>query len=297
MSTTNTQPRERWVHTGIDAPYSFSMPDLSHTPTSRGLAYSGTLVHPEFGAVGLIVNEGRGLPTAFHPHDRARFGVAHLEAFLRQCQQDGEPMATDTNIEGVADLLEAIVDEAETASHVTRMRATNSFLLRSYLPREAGDWGPERGAVLAWTRILLTHTSRERLAAKLDEHEAGGLETGAYWQMFDGQDWTRLLGPSPLTPEQANTRIRRAEQLAAGLPDGNASLHAAPFSGDLWLFGKPARRFTLVGDTSYLLNTDSWCRCPNRQPIVQFELWNSTGLEGSGTVHAAQLCRRLVRIN
>lgn len=291
----STVPRTRWVHTGIDAPDTFVVTGFNQVDTGRGIAYSAELVHPELGVVGRIANEGCGGPTTFIGYNRARFGEDHLALLLRQCRQDGEPM--DTGHFGVETLLDAIIDEAETAETVAEMRTNGRFLVRSYLPRQAAPWGPHRGAPLANTRILLRRDARERLAARLARMPAERLEDGAYWQMFDDTEWTRLLGESPLTPEQINARVRRAEQLAAQAPDRDTFLGVVPFDEEFYLTGRPATAFTLTSDTDPTLTTDSWCQCARRRSTVRFERWSGTGLEESGTVHAAQRCRRLVRID
>ena len=291
----STVSRTHWVHTGIEAPYTFTVTGFNQLDTGRGIAYSAELVHPDLGVVGRIANEGRGGPTTFSSYHRARFGEDHLELFLRQCRQDGEPM--DTGHYGMETLLDAIIDEAETTETVAEMRRKGRFLVRSYLPRQAAPWGPHRGAPLANTRILLLREARERLAARLARMPAERLEDGACWQMFDGAQWTRLLGESPLTPEQSNARVRRAEQLAAEAPDRDTFLGAVPFDEEFYLTGRPATAFTLTGDTDPIITTDSWCQCARRRSTVRFERWSGTGLEESGTVHAAQRCRRLVHID
>jgi hypothetical protein len=122
----------------------FAVTGFDDLDTGRGIAYSAELVHPELGVVGRIANEGCGGPTTFYSDNRARFGEDHLELFLGQCRQDGEPM--DIGHFGVETLLDAIIDEAETVETVAEMRRKGQFLVRSYLPREAAPWGPHRGA-------------------------------------------------------------------------------------------------------------------------------------------------------
>lgn len=295
MSTTIVESRVHWVHTGIDAPYSFTITGFNELETHRGVAYSAELVHPDLGVVGRIANTGCGGSTTFDAYDRARFGAQQLEQFLTRSLQDGEPM--DTADLGMETLLDEIINEAETVRFVAEMRTKGLFLVRSYLSREAASWGPARGAPLTYTRIVARHDRREQLVAKLADNPAERLDTGAYWQMFNGVEWTRLLGESPLTPEQSNARVRRAEQLAAEAPDPDIYRDTVPFDEQFYLSGKPSRRFTLTGDTTSLLNTDSWCPCPRRQSTVRFERWTSTSLEESGDVHAAKHCRRLVRID
>ncbi|MFS8102701.1 hypothetical protein LFM09_36790 [Lentzea alba] len=284
-----------WVHTGIRAPYSFSISGLATAEHDRGVAFSAELVHPELGVVGRITNRGCGDDTEFTAHDDTSFGDRELKQFLQQCQQDNEPMFADV----LHVLLEEIIYEAETAGIVANALRGNQLPVRSYLPRRAALWGPERGDPLVCRRIVLRQDARERLAAKLSNHPAYGLDDeSAYWQMFDGVDWTPLLGRSPLTALENETRIRRAEQLTRELPDPDVYYFAVPFSDDLFLFGKPGRRFMLIGDRSDVIHSDEWCQCTTkRQRTVRFERWRPTGRDESGVIHAAKHCRRLVHID
>lgn len=288
MTVTSTESRTRWVHTGIDAPYPLSITGLVVAEHDRGVAYSAELVHPEHGPVGLISNRGCGDDTRFDAHNAATFSSRDLKQFLGQCTQDGEPMNTDA----LHELLEEILCEAETAEHVAEARRAGSFLVRSYLPRTASS-GPQRGSPVRLTRIALNRAAREVLAGHLDAtpgHDVHG--PSAYWQMFDGVDWTPLLGAGPLTPEQKNARISRATRFLVN------SLQCEPFDEQFHIHGNPAGRFVLIGDTTTKLNLHSWCRCNRpRQRTVRFERWNDLALEESGAVHAATSCRRLVRID
>ncbi|WP_249124145.1 hypothetical protein [Saccharopolyspora erythraea] len=292
---TNARLRTRWVHTNIEAPYPFSVTGFNQLSTGRGVAFSAELVHPNLGVVGCIANGGYGGSTTFSPYDHTRFGKRNLEEFLRRCRQDGQPM--DTGPVGMETLLNEIVNETETAGIVADMRATSQFVVRSRRPRETASSGPRRGAPLVYRGILLRRTDREDLAAELARDPAERLPAGAYWQMFDGLEWTPLLGEPPLAPEQINARLRRADQLTAGAPDRDTRLNAVPFDDQFHLSGTPAARFTLTGDATSRLCTDSWCQCARRKATVRFERWNGTTLEESGVVHAARRCRRLVRID
>jgi hypothetical protein len=150
---------------------------------------------------------------------------------------------------------------------------------------------------LAYSRILTRRVDRERLLAQLAADSTERLDEGAYWQMFTGEDWIRMPGASRLTPEQIGTRLRRIDELATGPNHRDLHIAAVPFDDEFFLYGTPSKRFTLVGDKVTAVNTDSWCDCRRRQKIVAFEQWNDRTLRVSGTVHAAQRCRRLVRID
>ncbi|MGW4528863.1 hypothetical protein [Amycolatopsis sp. NPDC004378] len=295
MSATVIESRSRWTHTGIDAPYAFTISGFNELETGRGVAYSAELIHPDLGVVGRIANEGCGGPTMFYAYDHTRFGNRQLEQFLQHSRQDGEPLAD--RVEGMETLLDEIINEAETARLVTEMRAHDQFLVRSYLPRTAASWGPYRGAPLAYTRIVTRRDGREQLAARLAADPAERLDEGAYWQMFNGEDWVRLLGPAPLNSEQIADRARRAGELATELDAPDIYNIDVPFDDDLHLFGTPAARFTLVGDHVGAVETTTWCRCRSRRSVIAFERWNHGSLEESGTIHAALRCRSLVRLD
>lgn len=294
MGSSDIKPRVRWVHTGIQAPYAFTVTGFNQLETGRGVAYSARLVHPDLGIVGLISNGGRGGPTTFHAEDRARFGERELERFLQNSVQDGKPMTTGYS--GLEHLLDEIINEAETAEAVAGMRLHSQFLVRSYVPREAVSWGPVRGAPLAYTRIVARRSDRERLATTLITDPPEHLHEGGYWQMFTGEDWISMPGACSPTPEQIADRVRRIDRLAAEL-DLPQSHHTAVPLEEFFLFGTPTARFTLVGDRVRTIDSTRWCRCPRRQRVVAFERWKSQSLEESGTVHAAVRCRRLVRID
>jgi hypothetical protein len=289
------ESRVRWLHTGIDAPFTFTVTGFNQLETGRGVAYSAELVHPDRGVVGRIANEGCGGPTTFYAYDRTRFGDRQIEQFLQCSLQDGEPM--DTGFSGMETLLDEIINEAETAQLVAAMRTKGQFLVRSYLSREAASWGPHRGAPGAYTRIIARRADRERLAAKLAADPAEHLDEGAYWQMFTGEDWAPLTGTSPLTPEQIAGRLKHVDQLIAELDAPDIHNIDVPFDGDLRLFGTPTTRFTLVGDHVGAVDSARWCACRSRRSVVAFERWSGRCLEESGTVHAARRCRRLVRID
>ncbi|WP_370973634.1 hypothetical protein [Amycolatopsis sp. cg9] len=288
------ESRIRWPHTGIEAPYAFTVSGFNELETGRGVAYSAELVHPELGVVGRIANEGCGGPTTFYAYDHTRFGDRQLEQFLQRSLQDGEPM--DTGFMGMETVLDEIINESETAQLVAEMRTKGQFLVRSYLSREAASWGPYRGAPLMWNRIIARRADRERLAAKLTA-DARGLDEGASWQMFNGEEWVSLTGPSPLTPHQVTDRLRRWTRLAAELDSPDIRNIDVPFSDGLNLFGTPTASFILVGDHVGAVESTRWCTCRRRQKVVAFERWNRGSLEESGTVHAATRCRRLVRLD
>ncbi|GAA2679060.1 hypothetical protein GCM10010428_43980 [Actinosynnema pretiosum subsp. pretiosum] len=46
MSTVRAEARTRWVHTGIEAPCSFTVTRFNKLETDRSVAYSAELMHP-----------------------------------------------------------------------------------------------------------------------------------------------------------------------------------------------------------------------------------------------------------
>lgn len=289
------ETRIRWVHTGIDAPLTFTITGVNEVQTNRGVAYSTELVHPSLGVVGRIANEGCGGPTTFDPYDHTRFGERELQELLERSLQDGEPMKTDNW--GLETLLDEIIYEAETTQLVTEMRARDRFLIRSYLSREAASWGPSRGAPGTYDRIVTQRAGRERLAAALAADPAETLVEGAYWQMFTGEDWAPLIGTPSLTSAQVTDRLRHLDRLAAELDEPDTYNTAVPFGDELHLFGVPTATFLLVGDHVGTVDSTRWCTCRSRRSVVPFERWSSRSLTESGTVHAAIRCRRLVRLD
>lgn len=286
------ESRVRWPHTGIEAPHAFTVRGYKDLETRCGVAFSAELVHPDLGPVGFIENEGHGGPTTFYPHDHARYGNRQLEQFIQRSLQDGEPMAD--GVLPMETLLDEIVNEVETAGFVAEMRTEGQFLIRSYLPPAPDSrCGAYRDAPHIYTRIITRRRQRELLAARLADDPAERLADRAHWQMYNGEDWVPLLGPSPLTSEQAADRIRRAGEVAAR----DVYNTDVPFGDGLNLFGRPDKEFKLVGDHVDVAKTDQWCRCRSRRSVIPFERWNNGSLEESGTVHAALRCRSLVRLD
>lgn len=292
MGATINDSRIRWPHTGIEAPYRFTITGLTESQTNCGVAYSTELFHPDLGSVGLIANEGFGGPTTFYPHDELRFGERQLKKFLECTLQDEEPM--NTGPAGLEFLLDDIITESETDRVVSEMRTRDLFLVRSFLSRDAASWGPQRGEPLPYSRILTRRDDRKRLAAKLAADPATRLDKGCYWQMFNGEDWVRLLGPSPLASEPISDRVQRPSRLAAESKSPDTD-NRVPFD-EFTVFGTPTAGFTLVGDHHGELETTKWCRCSTRQSVIAFERWNKGSLQESGAVHAPLSCRSLVRI-
>jgi hypothetical protein len=299
-ATPNTTPATpdptRWVHTGIEAPHTFRVQDFTMLETHRGVAYSATLVHPDLGVVGLIDNEGCGGPTSFATYDRARYSQRDLEAFLTGCRQDGEPM--DTGPMGLETLLDEIINEAEFAEDVDRMRREGQFLVRFFQPRTATNYGSHRGPALPFSVPALRRDARAGLVTRLAGMPAHQLTDGASWQMFDGAEWVPLLGEPLLTIEQTITRLQAVTDLLTGPEAHTGYLLGVPLDDEFFLFGAPTTgRFTLIGDTTKTLETAAWCQCARRPATVRFQRWDSGGLLESGTVHAVKRCRRLVRID
>ncbi|HET6286492.1 MAG TPA: hypothetical protein VFG15_07045 [Amycolatopsis sp.] len=288
------ESRTRWTHTGIDAPYTFTISEFNQLETGRGVAYSARLIHPQLGVVGLIDNAGSGGPTTFHPNDPARFGRRQLEQFLERSLQDGEPM---DDALGMETLLDEIINEAETEQAVARMRAEGQFLVRSYVPREAQPFGPHREAPVICSRFVARLDKRASIATWLNNDPAHRPHDGAHWQMFNGEDWVPLLGPGPLTEGQIAERARRASELALELEDPHRQQVGVPFGDDLYFYGSSTRHFTLIGDDVSTVNTTTWCRCNDRRNAIGFEKWRNGVLIGSGSVHATRECRALVRLD
>lgn len=304
MSTTNRTPPpatalQRWVHTDIDAPGAFTVREFTMVETHRGVAYSAKLVHPTLGLVGLIDNEGCGGPTMFTSYDRARYGERDLETFLAQCRQEGQPM--DTGPMGLETLLDEIINEAEFAGDVDRMRREDLFLIRSFEPATAENYGSRRGPALPFARPRLRRDERGRLAVRLAAMPEHRLQPGQRWQMFNGTEWVPLLGDPMMTAEQTADRLETVTDLLTR-PDLQARLVGGVRldepDEELFLFGTPGTgRFSLIGDTTEDVKTGAWCSCARRRATVSFQRWDSHGLLESGTVHAARRCRRLVRID
>jgi hypothetical protein len=288
MTVVTTDPPVHLPHTDLEMPYAMTLKGLAVAEHDRGVAYSAELVHPDHGVVGLISNKGCGDDTRFDAYNDATFSVEDLKRFHRRCRQDGEVM----NPEALHDLLDELVDEDETSDQVEEARRAGLFLVRSYLPRTKG-WPSSRGTPRICTQIVRSRSARQALADKLDTAGGHGIYgPDAMWQMFNGVQWTALLGEHPLTPEQITARVSRARVFVV------RSLDSEPFGEGMFIHGNPAGRFVLTGDRSRTLNRNAWCRCGRpRQRNLRFELWNRLVLEECGVVHAAKNCRRLVRVD
>jgi hypothetical protein len=295
QSPAASPPPSRWVHTDIQAPHTFTVTGFNMLETGRGVAYSAQLIHPTLGAVGLISNEGCGGPTMFHTNDFARYSERDLTAFLSGCLQDGQPM--DRGSMGLETLLDEIINEAEYAEDVDRMRREGQFLVRAYEPRTDSNYGSHRGPSLPFARLALRRDARERLAAKLAANPEHRLQPGQTWQMFTGVDWAPLLGEPILSAEQTTARLQAVTDLLTRSPEASFVL-GVRLDEEFVVFGSPASgRFTLVGDTTMTVETTRWCRCERRLADVPFQRWDNHGLLESGTVHSAKRCRRLVSID
>jgi hypothetical protein len=283
------------VHTDIEAPYKLDIQGLGQLETGRGVAYSAELVHPELGVVGRIANEGCGGPTMFHTYDRKKFAQRDLELFVEKCRLAGEPM--ETGFAGVETLLEDVITEAECAENEALMRKEGLFLVRSHTKR---SWGIHRGPVLAFTKVVFDREGREALGTTLAAEPENRLAVGESWQFFTGEEWRPLLPETTLTGEQVTARV----QALVALYDADAGQRkfiqaAGPVDG-LYVTGtKQTGRFTLLSDHSLGTVSNAWCPCRRRlAKPVRFERWcTRRGLIGSGTLHGAKSCRRLLTLD
>jgi hypothetical protein len=297
-SQSTPPPKVRWIHTGIDAPHELDVQGFNQLDTGRGIAYSAELVHPTLGVVGRIANLGDGGDTEFHSYGNTRFSWRDLESFAAQCTQDGVPLGL--HYAAVVRLLDAAIDEAEYAEQVTIMRLDGLFLVRSFEPRTEHNHGTFRGAALSYKAVMLRRTHRQRIAEKLAQQPELRLISGAYWQMFNGREWVPLLAER-FSAEQIASRV---DALSA-LRDASTEAHntvvdpQGPIDGLYPYSGLSSDAFTLVEDAIATVHTNRWCRCTTRRPrLARFEKWSLKGGPlGSGTIHAARPCRRLVTID
>lgn len=292
-----TPNKVRWTHTDVEAPYLLDAQGFNQLETGRGIAYSAELVHPTLGVVGRIANTGVGGDTEFYPYDYDRFSVRDLEAFAAQCTQDEEPL--ESHFDGVSRLLDAVINEADFAEHVATMRKDGLFLVRSFEPRTENNHGPWRGLTsFSYRSIMLSPKQRQRIVQDLAERPEYRLADGAYWQMFNGRNWVPLPSEERFTADQITARI---EALAALRGTSNAPAQVVPEPqgpiDDLYAYSRlRSDAFTLVEDTVAIVQADRWCQCTTRRPrLVRFEKWSlKDGPRGSGAIHAARSCRRLM---
>ncbi|RAS59464.1 hypothetical protein C8D87_11476 [Lentzea atacamensis] len=294
MTRKSANTRSVWVHTNIEAPYRFTIKDLSYVPSPDGVAFSAELVHPTLGVVGLIFNEGRGGATTFDTYDRSRFDARELEKFLAASVQDGQPMAT--GFSGIEALLDGIVSEAEYDDAVDTMRRERQGLIRSF---EADNSRVYRGAPIAFTRPLVTRADREQAAAELADSE-DRLAENAHWQLFNGLTWVPLLDRPVLTAEETAKQLAEIHASSEDLPGGGNQYVARKRLNDTWhVWGNTmSGTFTLVSDARMAYH-GAWCRCERRRPgyTANFQRWDDNALVTSGVVHAAADCRLLLSID
>jgi len=208
---------------------------------------------------------------------------------------------TRRRVHSLADFVDEVLAEVESADLVAQMREQNSFLVRAYLPGTPDGGRAVRGTPMVHDQVLLSRGDRAALAAKLDADPDIAAPAGAHWQMFNGRDWAPLLRERKLTDSQLATRSRVATLAPhIGTTDTWGLLYFIPLGDGLNAFGTTkADRMTTIGDAIPLANAGSWCRCVDGHArTVRFERWHLLdGLLGSGTVHAAEHCRRLVTID
>lgn len=300
-STENAHSRDtsemtRWTHTGIEAPYLLTLQNDAETDTRRGMPTD--LVHPHLGVIGRIV-DGDPTLTAFEPSDRARFSHDDLADFLRQTQQDGQPVPTGAA--GVHLLLKEVINEARYANMATQLRGTTHFLLRSYTPRTEDDRRARRGPVVRIAKIPHLREARQALVGRLATQPDTQLPPGAHWQMFNGETWTDLLRTPEITASEMAERSTAMRLLVFAA--GGTLLDGQEWDNGLYITGTLATGMvTLVADPDPIKfpPPKRWCEHdPESVSRVRFEWWNVHKglLATSGTVHGDATCQRLVTLD
>ncbi|RJQ66171.1 hypothetical protein D5S17_35695 [Pseudonocardiaceae bacterium YIM PH 21723] len=284
-----------WPHTGIEAPHRLELQNLTEIDHGPGTAFTADLVHPHHGVIGRVSDSGPRGDTEFYTRDATVFGYDHLVAFTEQCRQDGEPLPPRWR--GTTALLNAVVDESETARIVNSMRRSGTFLLRSYAPRSEYNGGAQRGQVLSTQMPLLSKAARETLAARLAAEPEHALLEDEIWQMFNGQQWTPMLPGPQRTAEQTIKRLAQVSAVRIRPDQPLWSRWSTEIEPGLYATGNVgADRFTVSEDSEPMVNCTEWCPCGGERETSRFETWNGHGLIEAGTVHARKRCRRLIAI-
>ncbi|CAL9677542.1 hypothetical protein SUDANB95_07867 (plasmid) [Actinosynnema sp. ALI-1.44] len=303
MKTTGTEKigtkLTLWPHTGIEAPFKFTSRNYKGMETSRGVAYTADLVHPELGVVGTVENRGDGGGTWFYHSDRKVFSQQDFAQFAAQCREDGEPLHEAVAVEHVLDM---VIEETETEELVRTMRARGGVLVRTYEPRTETNYGPYRGAALLYKTIAWAPQDRAERVKRLNENPDTRARDGAHWQMFNGRSWVPLSTESKATPNPLSDRIKEMVAAYDAVKPASSTTRvqgAGPLADGLYVNGSPVDAEWVLTEQPGIDRSDEWCRCRVANPAaVRFEKWNIwQGLIGTGTLHASKNCRRLLVID
>ena len=180
-------------HTGLRAPHTrLTVRDLRHRPAGARVAYEAVLYLDEL-PVGKVTNPN-GTDTWFEPHAGTLFGAADLDAFVALCRdEDGDEVTVD-------DVLNALIDEQETAASVAAWLAKHRTPVRLLMPIKplgcghghvkglpAGIGAP---ADPEWWGAIVRRLHRQR---PLAEAEVFQIWTGTAWQALPSiADVTRV---------------------------------------------------------------------------------------------------------
>lgn len=291
-----------WPHTNITADIPVEIRNISVTDIGRGVAYSGKLVHPDHGEVGLIANGGAGGPTRFYPYT-ATYDHRDLEKLASQCFQDGVPFQENITGEPVENLLDEMFYEAECGREVDRMRRSHEFLVRTFTPASDLNGLPMRGGLVSIGSVITDRAGRDRLAASLDNDDSVRRRSSEeVWQMFDGHAWVPLLGERFYTEQQTTECLSsiRAHAAKAMSEYDNRGPLLDGFYVSGFQSARPGR-YMLSDDPEipgWKLKVGLWCPCRSRRKLTRFQRWTTeAGLIGSGVVHGAKNCLQLVCID
>ena len=302
MKATGIEPPEitstLWPHTGIVAPYLLTAHDIEYLETGRGVAFTASLRHPELGLIGTVENRGDGGQTWFEPRDRDVFSSRDLAEFSARCRQDGSPWHEASAVES---LLAAVLDETEVEWFAAWMRAHSGYLVRTYEPRTETNYGPHHGQPQRYLSIAWGPATRAALVEQLNADARTRADDGAYWTMFNGQMWTPLLPEREASPQQFGDRMEEMAAVSEAARSESATAliqSAGPLADGLYVTSASTESgWLLIGDPGPG-RTDAWCCCHDAErPAVRFEKWDIRGLNGTGTLHAKETCRRLLVID
>ncbi|ONI88095.1 hypothetical protein ALI22I_20365 [Saccharothrix sp. ALI-22-I] len=297
-----------WPQTGLEAPFLFTAAGIEYErmPDQR-VAFTANLVHPDLDIVGTIRNAGTGGPTWFKAADHNRFSDLDLEWFATQCRLGGEPLP---GAEPIAILLGLVLDETEaeivTALKAATMRTLDGLMIRTFTPYHTETAGtPDCGEVLLlknWLTAGMAPRNRPVIAEGLELEPRYRRPDDAIWQMFNGRRWVPLLPESdhPLEiPALELAMIAQVYDKAKAATGTSRVRSAGPMDGFYVSDSREPSQRLLLDDTAGTAQLDTWCRCtPAKPAVTRFQHWDvRKGLLGTGTVHAARRCRRVVTID